>query len=205
MTKTIFQTQALIKDLDIPEDVSAELNAAVDTIIAQHESQTGQGHDEWAENGLPLFTEETIKVFPKIGQVRDYFVDGFWELAQSYPNTPFTRESIANMLNAYTGRLPVMKKGDYKGVHGHSGALAFGILYLGDVDNEKHGGELILHNPNFSTVFGFSDSANYNVATKKHRLICAPADVWHSVTPYTGEEDRRTIVFNLDLVDLLSV
>jgi Rps23 Pro-64 3,4-dihydroxylase Tpa1-like proline 4-hydroxylase len=203
MIETIFKTHALIKDLDISQEVADQLDTAVATVLADHVAKTGESHREYGENNLlPFFTEETIKSFPHLSIVRDYFVDGFWELAQSYTNTPFTRESIEKLVSAYTGRLPIMKNGDYKNVHTHSGALAFGILYLNDVDNEKHGGELILHDPSFSTVFGFGESPHYKVPTKKHRLIIAPANVWHSVTPYTGEEDRVAVVFNLDLINL---
>ena len=100
------------------------------------------------------------------------------------------------------GKLPIMKKGDYQRLHGHVNAVAFAIFYLTDVNNERQGGELILKDPSFNTNYGFKPPEDYAVETKKNRLVVVPGYIWHEVTPYTGDDDRITIVMNLCLDNL---
>ena len=74
-----------------------------------------------------------------------------------------------------------------------------GYTYLKDVDNQRKGGELILHDPSFHNNFGFTEQNQFPISTIKNRLVIAPAYIWHEVTPYTGEENRVSIVLNLDI------
>jgi Rps23 Pro-64 3,4-dihydroxylase Tpa1-like proline 4-hydroxylase len=77
---------------------------------------------------------------------------------------------------------------------------AFGIFYLTDVDNEKHGGTLVLHDPAFHGVFNFHEARTYDVATKKNRLVICPNHIWHEVKQYLADDERITIVVNLNAV-----
>ena len=101
------------------------------------------------------------------------------------------------MMDNHAGRLPIMRNGDYKGIHSHPGSTAFGIFYLTDVDNKKDGGKLILRDPSFHTNPGFRSLMTHEIETKAGRLVIAPSYIWHEVTPYYGKEDRITVVSNL--------
>jgi hypothetical protein len=202
MIKELFATHVLIKDLDITDAESAELLAITNSVIEKHKAENELTLKEAGENHLPFFTQENIDAFPLLNKIKQYFIDGFYELAQSYPENKFTKELIEQFVNSYTGRLPIMTKDEFKMPHNHTGASAFGILYLSDIDNDKDGGKLVLHDPSWSNNIGFKHNANFSVETKKHRLVIAPANVWHSVTSYTGDENRVAIVFNLDVISL---
>ena len=135
---------------------------------------------------MPLFTEENFSVFPILKELKQLFADGFYKLAESDPNNTLTKESIELMMDNHSGRLPIMKTNDYKGIHSHPGATAYGIFYLTDVDNDKDGGKLVLRDPSFHINPGFRRKMTYEIETKCCRLIIAPAHIWHEVTPYYG-------------------
>jgi hypothetical protein len=201
--KSIFPTNILIKDLEISESDEKDLDLVVKTVMASFIAESGITQVEAGENHLPLFTEENIERFPVLEKVREHFIDGFSELAESYNSSDvFNKNKIKQLVNKYTGRLPFMEEGNYKDTHSHPGCIAFGILYLSNVDNNKDGGILKLFDPSWSNTIGFSNDPIHEIETKKHRLIIAPAHVWHSVSPYNGKETRATIVINLDLTPL---
>lgn len=200
MIEKLFATHVLIKDVEISESESSEVVNLIDAMIGQYKAETSLSMEKIGENSLPFFTPENLEKFPVLKKIREHFINGFWELAQSYENNSFTKEVIEELVCRYTGRLPIMQSGDFKRAHNHVGASAFAILYMNDVDNSRHGGELLLHDPSWSNNVGYVNEQIYKVETKKHRLIVAPANVWHSVTSYNGNEDRIAIVFNLDII-----
>lgn len=196
MIHSLFPTNVLIKDIDFTEDQVTDMSVAINAIFKSHEALTGS-HVVSGEDSMPLFTNENIKTFPILQTLKEIFIDGFYELAQSYPTNSLTRSSIKIMMDNHAGRLPIMRTGDYKGIHSHPGTTAFGIFYLTDVDNKKDGGKLILRDPSFHTNPGFKSPMTYEVETKAARLVIAPSYIWHDVTPYYGKEDRVTVVSNL--------
>ena len=195
---SIFPTNILIEDLDLNENDAAELDLAVEVVLAQFKGQESLTQKGVGENHLPLFTEENINNFPVLSVVREHFINGFTKLAESYDDIIFDRDTISKLVHQYTGRLPFMEKGEYKDTHNHTGAIAFGIMYLSDVDNKNYGGLLKLFDPAWSNTIGIKNNPIYEVETKRHRLIIGPANMWHSVSTYTGDETRATIVINLD-------
>lgn len=203
MIKTIFPVNILVKDFDMPEQFSNELSAAVQAIFQNLLVEKGLSRDQLADEEVPVFTETNIRAFPALKQLQDMFADGFFELASSFEENTLTKELISKMVSINIGKLPLMRKGDYKRIHGHTSSIAFGVFYLTDVDNEKFGGQLILKDPSFHSNSSFHPPEDYAVTTKKNRLVVAPAYVWHEVTPYTGDEERVTVVVNLhfDTVD----
>jgi len=196
MIKTAFPVNVLIKDYNDLGEFSDELSAAVQSIfqslVAEKLSRNDVTNQEY-----PVFTDENFAIFPELKKLQEIFTDGFFELASSYEENTLTRELISKMVSINAGRLPLMKKGEYKRLHAHKGAIAFGVFYLTDVDNDKHGGQLILKDPSFPNNYGFHPPEDFVIGTKKNRLIVAPAYVWHEVTPYTGDKDRLAVVVNL--------
>ena len=204
MIKEIFPTKILIEDYDKSQQWSDELKSILKTIFANEEAQ-GRKFDDITENSLPLFTSENEQTFPILTEVKQMFIDGFYNLAKSFDDyneqagpCKLTLDDITNKVSKETGRLPFMRNGDFKSVHNHLGAQAFGIFYVEDVDNEGEGGELVLRDPSFNSTMGFATENRYKIDTKRNRLIIAPAHVWHEVTPYLGEE-RTAIVLNLNV------
>jgi hypothetical protein len=197
MITQIFPTNILIKDLDFSDEWNQNITLFVKSVFLNQVAISGN-YGLAGNNSIPLFTEENINMCPELKELRNVFIDGFLELAQSYSNNELTREIIESRVKNETGKLPFMKAGDYNSIHTHTLADAFGIFYLSEVDNKKYGGELILHDPSFSNSAAFQEEHKQGVATKKHRLVICPCRVWHEVTMYTGVEDRATIVMNLN-------
>lgn len=198
MIKNIFPVNILIEDIERDEEWTKTLKNISNAIFLKYLSEKNISKEVVTENEISFFTEENLKEYPILKELQEIFIDGFYELAKSYDNNVFTRENVKKMVCQNTGRLPFMKKYDYKSTHTHIGSSAFAVFYLSDVDNEKYGGKLILRDPTFNTNSGFKPLEKYEIETKKNRLIIAPAYVWHEVTPYFGDEERITIVINLD-------
>jgi hypothetical protein len=199
MIHDLFPTKVLIKDTDLSGIELKELTVAVEAIFSSHIAETGS-YLISGEDTVPLFTEENFKIFPILKKLKDMFIDAFVELGSANSSkeaTPETRKLIAELVDKHAGRLPLMKNGDYKQVHAHPGVAAFGIFYLTDVNNEKDGGCLILRDPSFHVTPHFTGDKFQKVETKAGRMIVAPTHLWHEVTPYSGNEDRITIVSNL--------
>jgi len=197
MIKTVFPVNVLIKDFEKQESFSSELSSCVQAIFQSQLIEKGLTRNEVGDNEFPVFTKENLEKFPVLKELQSIFVDGFFELANSFEENVLTKEMIAKMVSTNVGKLPLMKKGDYQRLHTHTSSIAFGIFYLTDVDNDRHGGKLILKDPSFHGNSSFHPPEDYEIETRKNRLIVAPSYVWHEVTPYSGDEDRITIVINL--------
>lgn len=199
MIHQLFPVNILIKDYDFGDDWNKEMDSIVHAAFTEHMASNELSYIKTGDNELPLFTEENLKIFPILNNLRQLFVDGFYELAQSFSNNEITKEYVEQQVHRNTGRLPFMKTGDFKHIHNHLKASAFAVFYLTGVDNDKDGGQLILRDPAFHSNFGFHSPTEYRVETKRNRLIVVPSYVWHEVTPYLGNETRTTVVMNLDL------
>ena len=199
MIYDLFPTKVLIKDTELTDQQLFDLDVAIQAIFASYEAMTGS-HVTSGENSMPLFTEENLRTFPVLQDLRNIFIDGFVELGLSNKQNELkedTRKKIEQLVDNHAGRLPIMRKGDYKQTHTHPGTAAFGIFYLTDVDNEKDGGKLVLRNPAFHNTPAYGESQRFEVETKAGRLVIAPSYIWHEVTPYYGDEQRVTVVSNL--------
>lgn len=199
MIQTIFPTNIFIKDYEFSEDWNVSLSAFIKAHFTNAMVTSGN-YDITSDEIYGVFTEENLKASKELRDLRELFVDGFYQLSQSFKTnkeTPLNREQVSEGLQKTFGRLPFMKKGDVKRLHTHSDADAFGIFYLNDIDNEKDGGQLVLHDPSFNSLLFFRENRTMQISTKKHRLIIAPSSVWHEVYQYLGEEERITVVVNL--------
>lgn len=207
MIKTIFPINILVKDFDMDPKWNEAIEQAVNTYFVQLLAETGENRNHIAEIPMELFSEENMEVTPELRELQKMFIDGFYELYLSYPKDRYdsvygekllTYDDIKTMAQKDLGRLPFMKKGDTKFIHNHTRCEAFGIFYLSDVDNDKDGGQLILHDPSFHHLIDFYDSHTARIETKKNRLVIVPAHVWHQVSQYIGDKERMTIVMNLE-------
>jgi len=199
MIKNIFPVNIVVKDYDLSEEFNIELKKSVETIFQKRLLDSGLTRDELGDTEFPLFTEENKKEFPVLNKMLEIMTEGFVELAESYNNNELDKNDILSSVQSNIGKLPFMQKGTYKKTHNHTGASAFAIFYLNDIDNDKHGGELILKDPAFHSNLGFHPPEEHGIETKKNRLIVAPGYIWHEVSPYLGDEERLSIVMNLDL------
>jgi hypothetical protein len=198
MIKNIFPVNIYTKDLNVDETWSKELENISKSIFLSYLAEKNITRKDITENEIPFFTKSNIEQYPIIKELQDIFIEGFYSLASSYDNNTLSQDDIEKMVCSNTGRLPFMEKYDYKPVHSHLNSSAFAIFYLTDVNNEKDGGKLILRDPSFNVIPNFRPKEKYEIETKKNRLIVVPAYVWHEVTPYFADEERLTIVINLD-------
>lgn len=203
MIHDIFPTKVLIKDYNMSDAWNNEMISTVKAIFS-NELAKGIDYREVGDNSIPLFTEENMNLFPVLHSLKDMFINDFYELAMSFPSYEkykdlfkLTKDGITQRLSKETGRLPFMLSNDFKSVHDHAGAIAFGVFYLESVDNEEEGGQLILRDPSFNSNKGYSMPNTFPITTKKNRMIIGPAHVWHEVTPFKGKE-RTSIVLNLN-------
>jgi len=199
MIKTVFPVNVLVKDYDLSDDFVTEASSVIQSIFHSIMLEHGLSRKEVGDNEYPVFTNENMEKFPILKTIRQMFVDCFYELASSYEENVLTKEMIELMVERNVGKLPILRKGEYKRLHAHSNTSAFAIFYLTNVDNDRHGGKLILKDPAFHNNIGFTPPPDYEIETRKNRMVVAPAYIWHEVTPYIGDEDRVTIVINLHM------
>jgi hypothetical protein len=198
MITSIFPNKVLIKDFDLSDEWNNNVTAIVKAIFAKELAEKGDYADA-GNDSIPVFTEETMKVCPELEELRQMFIDCFYELASSYSNNRLTKENVEQRVRTELGRLPFMKKNDYKRIHNHNSTIeAFAVFYLTEVDNDKEGGELILHDPSFFGIGNFHEKHTFQIQTKKHRMVICPNHIWHEVSMYTGDKERITIVINLN-------
>lgn len=207
--REIFPTNIVIKDIDLTQDQILELTVAVESIFLHNynvtreevrSSKNPMDKGNFADP-IPVFTEENLKVFSELKYVKEIFIDGFYELSQSYEDSDLSRDAIKMLFENSLGQLPVMRTGQAHPAHTHPGAVASAIFYLTDVDNKKDGGQLILRDPTWHSTPGFRNSMQYEIETKAGRLVVFPVHVWHEVKTYLGEKDRIAIVANLSLMN----
>lgn len=199
----IFPTNIAVRDIELTEQQVADLHVAVESIFL-HTYQTSRDQARVDTQGvgncadpIPVFTKENLDVFPVLNEVKEMFVDGFLELAQSYSNNNFSKDGIRRLFRDTYGQLPVMKSGQNMPAHTHPGTIASAVFYLTDVNNETEGGQLVLRDPSWHSTPGFRNDMEYEVETKAGRLVVFPVHLWHEVRTYFGEKDRVTIVANL--------
>jgi hypothetical protein len=203
MIKSLFPNNILIKDYDLSDEWNSTVTAMAKMVFADDMTKKND-YNETGNYPIDLFTEENFKSCPELLQLQEMFIDGFYELACSYTNTkvgPLTKQLIAENVRKDLGKLPFMKKGDFKSIHTHDKTEAYAVFYLTDIDNKKDGGNLILHDPAFHNAINFSGNRTYDVETKKHRLVVCPNRIWHEVKQYMGDEERISIVMNLAYLD----
>jgi hypothetical protein len=199
MLNKIFQTHIIVKDFDFSDEWNKRVLAIAKHHFTRAMLEKDGDYDEAGNDSVNLFNKENLIEFPELVDLKNIFIENFYELSKSYEKNILSKEQIEKMLDVQEiGRLPFMRKGDYKRVHSHAGIMAFGIFYLTDVDNKKEGGQLIFHDPSFNNLGHFHSSKEFSVDTKKHRMVLSPGNVWHEVTPYVGEEERFAIVVNLN-------
>jgi hypothetical protein len=199
MLHDLFAVKVLIKDFSFSDEWNIDMENTVRAIFQNYMGVTNKPYTEISDNEIPLFTKENIESFPVLQDLRNIFVDGFYELANSYENNHLTKNEIEQKVYENIGKLPFVKSGESKSLHNHTKASAFAVFYLSEIDNDKDGGTLILRDPAFHSNYGFHPTSTFNVNTKKNRLVVVPAYVWHEVSPYVGKDERIAVVMNLDL------
>jgi len=199
MIQTIFPVKILIKDYEFSDDWNLSISAFLKAHFTKALESAGN-YNVASDEEYGVFTPENLAMSAELRDLREMFIDGFYELANAFETNKekrLTREKVSESLCENFGRLPFMKKGDVKHLHTHGDSDAFGIFYLSDIDNERQGGQLVLHDPSFNSLLYFRENRTMEIPTKKHKLIIAPTSVWHEVYQYLGDEDRITVVVNL--------
>jgi hypothetical protein len=206
---TPFASKILVKDYDMPLAWTEELISTLKFLAANKAitcSLSKSLEDNLTADLLKYDTQKSTKPyvihqqaaqeFKVIKDLRDIFLQGFLELNKHYDNG-FSEEYLQQIYLEDSGNFAVLKKGERVGLHNHP-SIGFAIFYLTDVDNYNDGGELVLHDPSFHRNQYFHPPREVRIQTKKNRLVIGAADVWHEVTPYTGNADRMCAVIDLN-------
>jgi hypothetical protein len=204
MIETVFPIKVLIDELVMSEEEEVSLYSTAQAIFLDHLSKKGLGFvDAGNVASIPVFTKENLEKYAEIKTLHEFFAKSFFNLANEY--TPTTMEEIYSAMGETTGRLPFMKRGDYKQIHNHSGTSLVAVYYMSDVDNQKEGGKLVLHDPSFNNIMRTKPKPTHEIDTRKNRIVIMPGYVWHEVTPYTGEDTRLAVVMNITLTDFTEI
>ena len=177
------------------------INAFVSLYVANATAEYGD-YKTASEESHNLFTSENFSQLPELEELFDMFVDCFFELSESYASNDsnLSKGDIEQLLLNDKGKITVMKGGDWKQIHNHDVSQATGIFYLDTVDNDQHGGQLVLHDPSFNHLKQFCGNKTMSIDTVKHRMIVLPAHVWHEVTPYLQSAlPRYSVIIDLHL------
>jgi hypothetical protein len=208
MIYTPFYSKVLIKDYDLSDSWTEELIVTLKFLELNKEencsftqmlkSDTVNRHyvfDGHKSTKPYIIHEGTAKQHSVIKDLRDIFIEGYLEMNKAF-NNQYSEEYLKNVYIKDSGNFAVLKKGARVGAHNHP-SIAFAIFYLTDIDNDQDGGELVLHDPSFNHNKHFAPSKEIRIKTKKNRLVIGPANVWHEVTPYYGDNDRMCAVIDL--------
>jgi hypothetical protein len=205
MIKDLFPVKIIQKDLEISDEINEKIS---NTISAIHATVKASSNFENACEEMFLFNEENLKNCPELSIILDSFVQGFSDLLDANGGDPIyqnheqikgkIRSTIIGDKRPWT-KLPFMRarSNEFKASHTHEQSCVWGILYLQDIDHDLVGGQLYLEDPHRSTQKHFKSDPIVKIEAKKNRLLIVPNYVWHGVTPYSGEEDRLSIVVSL--------
>ena len=120
MIKTIFPVNVFVKDYKFSEEFADEVASAAQAIYTKYRVETNKDNIEIGDNEIPFFTKENITAFPVLEELKEVFREGFSELNKSYEENIITDDMINRMMERNEGKLPFLKKGEYKQVHTHS-------------------------------------------------------------------------------------
>lgn len=208
MIITPFASKILVKDYDMSDEWTNELTTTLKILTTNKSANCSLSKMLEDETTAELFKydaqkstkpyvihEQSAQEFKIIAELRDIFLQGFLELNKEY-NNQYSEEYLKEQYKHDSGNFAILRNGQRVGLHNHP-SIGFAIFYLTDVDNEADGGELILYDPSFHRNQYFHSPREIRIKTKKNRLVIGAADVWHEVTPYTGQQDRMCAVIDL--------
>lgn len=189
-----FPVELLVRDFEMPPNWNENLDLFIRTQVFKNQQIYNPNNPNMFDE-INIFANEYVDKSEELQILYKMFYDGFKDLAlHSDPN--ILPESISKM--DFKGKVPFMKSGDFKKVHNHVKADAYGIFYLNEIA-PKSGGQLILHHPVFHNQVYYTAPAEYPIPHKKNRLIVGPSYVWHEVSYYSGKTERQVISADCNL------
>jgi len=202
MIETIFPTKIFRSKIDFTDDENESLKAFCQALMMQYMAENKISFREAGElENVPVFSDFNLKTYPFMTRLYNFFAVSFLELLQEYePSAEL--EEVYDAMQVTMGKMPFMKRGDYKQIHCHRGNALVAVFYLDSVDNDMHGGKLILHDPSFNNTVRARTNPQHEIQTEKNSIVIIPAHVWHEVTPYFGNDERLTITMDIELVNI---
>lgn len=193
MLTDIFTSQIYINQTDHDLDNTVSY---LKSLHAQRKTEY-EDHIIASETELFLFSPDHLQACPDLKYIINAFIDAFDEI-----DIPSYTVRSALLENKALVKLSFMRRGEHKDIHIHTGAAAWGVFYLNDVDHNNDGGNLRLYHPGrFNDLLlnnkNPSTLPTYSVKIKKGKIIAAPNYIWHGVDRYVGEEDRMAIVVTI--------
>ena len=83
MITSIFPTRILIKDFELGETWNENITNMVKTLFFKNLAETGN-YELAGDEVYPIFTEENLSSCPELKDLKQMFIDGFYELSESY-------------------------------------------------------------------------------------------------------------------------
>lgn len=189
-----FPVELLVRDFDMPSSWNENIDLFIRTeVFSEHPLFDPNDPNKFDE--INIFSPKFLEKSKEVQILYDIFFNGFKDLAH-HTDPDVSAESIEKM--HFTGKVPFMKSGDFKKVHNHVKADAYGIFYLNDIP-PKSGGQLIIHHPVFHNQVAFSAPREHTIPHRKNRLIIGPSYVWHEVSLYLGKDQRKVISADCNL------
>lgn len=194
--KSIYPTNILVRQLDIPEDELIAIEAWLRTQHIAFNSSVDPtnfdyGNGDIIEHGTSLGDAPVMTSL--VEKIKRGFVDLAYSNIDSYDDN--IGEKVILVAEIESCKINLMKTNDRKGNHSHYGDDAFACFYFNDGD-VKQGGQLALYDPRWQRNYWFGGSKLEAITPKRGMLVIAPGFMWHEVTQYTGMNDRLALVIN---------
>lgn len=208
MIQDLFPTRINLHDTQFSAQDCDQLRSCVRTLHLERVAQHGQYNTACEE--FHVFSLANQSRWPILTRTLDHFVRAFSDLLDSdgrdpnHYNHALVKSRMRDAIALGTGsqrrawcKLAFMRPGDFKQPHVHEQAAAFAVLYLDSVNHEAHGGRIQLLDPRHLETRHFAVEPTVELDSVAGRILAAPNYLWHSVTHYTGDQVRETIVVSL--------
>lgn len=198
LKQELFKTAVVIKQFtNLPEDFNRVLSGLMMAKLHELDEAPGtkEGYQKAGNIDAHIFDIEDSDYVKMLQQM---FSESFKELFDH-----FHSEQDADISDCILScsRITVMREGDFKRLHTHSGTDAYGIYYVDVGEAGSENGVLELEDPKMLQKLTFTEEPIVRVTPQESMMVVAPSYIRHRVTPYSGQRERIAIVCNLILKD----
>jgi len=186
--------------VELPDEVMTRME--IETTKILHD----ENREDHAANLAGKIHEGEQIAIPKVGYMKSFIETGILQACQGYIkcSTVLDGHSIKMWetfdMTFQKAWLVSQYAGDYNPIHTHSGILS-GIIYIKvppqiNASSEPDGW-LTFHNNREYDAFTLRFQMTQNRLPKRGDMYIFPAWLGHSVSPFRGEGERRSMAFNV--------
>jgi hypothetical protein len=196
LKEEIFKTAVVAKQFThLPEDFNKVLAGLMMARLHELDESPGtkEGYQKAGNVDAGIFDTSNHDY---IKMLENMFNESFKELFNHFH--PEDNRDISDCIRNCS-RITVMREGDFKRLHTHSGTDAYGIYYVDVGDANEDNGVLELEDPKMLQKLAFTEAPVVKITPQDSMMVVAPSYIRHRVTPYSGHKERIAIVCNLIL------